>query len=327
MSADNYYLIRRHPDGGYTPVMGFASSEDIRPATSDDPSYPTVQEAMMSVADEYTEYGIDVEAGLENSAINPLKTPDKIAIAGDWHGNTAWAIRMISIAAESFHVDTLLHVGDFGFWPGHRDNEEYLDQVDTALADAGNMILLWIDGNHENHHALAALPLDEHGLRPIRPHIWHMPRGFRWTWLGKTWMGLGGAYSVDRKFRTPGRDWFPEEALTMTDVRHASEGGPVDVMITHDCPEGVDIPTLRKTAAEGWPATDINSSENNRHALRLVCDAVTPKLLFHGHYHECYRGDLDGDGYRTDIQGLNCDGAFTAWENLWVGSLWEMLND
>jgi hypothetical protein len=41
-----------------------------------------------------------------------------VAVAGDWHGNFDWIGRAIPAAARS-GAETLLHAGDFGFWPGH----------------------------------------------------------------------------------------------------------------------------------------------------------------------------------------------------------------
>jgi hypothetical protein len=61
----------------------------------------------------------------------------------------------------------------------------FLDGVERAAATAG--ISVWfIDGNHENFNLLYSLPLDADGQRPVRDHITHLPRGYRWTWAGRT---------------------------------------------------------------------------------------------------------------------------------------------
>lgn len=60
MSADNFYLIRKHPAGGFSPVMGFSSAEDYPKALDKHPSFPSVDEAVLSVIDEYVEYGVRV---------------------------------------------------------------------------------------------------------------------------------------------------------------------------------------------------------------------------------------------------------------------------
>lgn len=61
MSADNFYIIRNHPDGGFTPVHGFASDDEL-PAVNPErhKSFPTLDKAIDSVSDEYTEYGVRI---------------------------------------------------------------------------------------------------------------------------------------------------------------------------------------------------------------------------------------------------------------------------
>ncbi|WP_301123570.1 hypothetical protein [Mycolicibacterium fortuitum] len=131
--------------------------------------------------------------------------PGTVMIAGDWHGNTGWATALI-ISAGVRGIKVVVQLGDFGFWTPGRRSDDYLDGIETACARHG-VTVLWLDGNHECFDALYELPIDpETGLRQIRPHIFHLPRGLRWRWHGKTWMALGGAHSVDRPDRKPGRE-------------------------------------------------------------------------------------------------------------------------
>lgn len=62
MSADNFYLIRKHPVKGFSAVMGFASSDTDEgltvPKTA--PSFATIDQAIESVIDSYAEYGVQV---------------------------------------------------------------------------------------------------------------------------------------------------------------------------------------------------------------------------------------------------------------------------
>jgi hypothetical protein len=60
MSADNFYLIRVHPDGGFAAVMGFASENDMPEATSNLERFIELEDALVWAADEYTEYGVDI---------------------------------------------------------------------------------------------------------------------------------------------------------------------------------------------------------------------------------------------------------------------------
>lgn len=57
MSADNYFVVRPHPGGGFTPIMGFASDDRDRAPQMTDPSFATPEEALSAVLNEYAEYG------------------------------------------------------------------------------------------------------------------------------------------------------------------------------------------------------------------------------------------------------------------------------
>jgi hypothetical protein len=62
----------------------------------------------------------------------------------------------------------IVHLGDFGFWVRDPATRKYLFRVERSLAEL-DMLLLFVDGNHEDHDRLTALPLDPAtGLRPQR---------------------------------------------------------------------------------------------------------------------------------------------------------------
>ncbi|MBS4102773.1 metallophosphoesterase family protein [Tsukamurella paurometabola] len=227
--------------------------------------------------------------------------PTLVAVAGDWHGNTAWAIHVVHQAARC-GVNVIVQVGDFGLWPG-KWGTEYLDELNLALDDAG-VALLWVDGNHDDHDQLAKWPLAD-GVHRIREHITHLPRGYRWHWHGKVWLALGGAVSIDRADRIPTRTWWWGEVITEADAERCTAGGRADMMITHDAPAGVG-------ALDGWLgvngfrlAPELQAdADRSRELVRQVVDGVQPELLVHGHYHYRY-SDRVGP---TRIEGLNCDG-------------------
>jgi hypothetical protein len=167
---------------------------------------------------------------------NPVTAiPERIGVAGDWHGNTAWATRAVRKMARQLPAGPriIVHLGDFGIWPG-RDGRDYLTAVTGALA-AADAELWFVDGNHEDFSQLARLRPGPDGREPVTERIWHLPRGYRWRWHGRVWLALGGAVSVDRALRIPGVDWWPEEEITADQKRNVISGGYADVMLTHDC--------------------------------------------------------------------------------------------
>lgn len=229
--------------------------------------------------------------------------PEVIAVAGDWHGNTKWALHAINYAATQ-GANVILHTGDFGY----DFNQEFLDKI-TKHLKYHDMTLYFVDGNHEDFFYLYTFPIVEDGTRHITDRVFHLPRGFRWEWLGNTFMALGGAISPDKEGRVPYREWWPDEALSFADISHATRPGNVDIMITHDCPAGVDIPGIANNPY-GFPAKTLRDCEAHRDVLRGIVDEIQPKLLVHGHYHQYYRDVLYGGDYMTNIMGLHCDGSY-----------------
>ena len=223
----------------------------------------------------------------------------KIAFMGDLHGNHRYAQKAIHYAANN-GADVVIQVGDFGIWSPHNS---FVNSVNEA-ATRHNLQVFFVDGNHEDHPWLNAQPIREDGFRVLHDNVAHIPRGTIWTWDGVTFMGLGGAHSVDRQWRTPGVSWFPEETLT---YGQAFEAGTtphnIDIMVTHDCPTGVEIPGIEGNP-HGFPAEEIALAEKHRELLGYVVERLQPKILVHGHYHVSYSDMLD----RTIIRGLDCDG-------------------
>lgn len=226
----------------------------------------------------------------------------KVAIVGDLHGNTLFALQVLR-AAHAAKINDIYQVGDFGFlW--NPDQMSGLGKLSLQLELYGQQ-LFWVDGNHENFTMLNAYELDDMGRRPISKNIVYLPRGHRFDVDGKTWLALGGATSLDRPNRHEGIDWWPEEALTLGDAYRATEGGKVDVMLTHDCPDRVEIPNL----FDGWHKDELIRAEAHRQMMGVVVDTVEPKALFHGHFHQRYDWHrINKSSSVTKIVGLDCDG-------------------
>jgi hypothetical protein len=98
--------------------------------------------------------------------------------------------RIQSVGASG--VTTILHVGDFGLWPGN-SGKRYLQVIETTCARVG-VELLVTPGNHEDWARLTARWADpkrrdpESGARlplQLADHIQILPRGHRFT-IGRT---------------------------------------------------------------------------------------------------------------------------------------------
>lgn len=228
------------------------------------------------------------------------RTPARIAIAGDWHANTDYGVEAVLHAGRR-HADVIVHLGDFGY----NFTDPYLDGLESAL-EAQDLVLGFVEGNHENFDRLLARSVTQDGLRPLRERIVHLPRGLRWQWGTTRCLAVGGAYSIDRFLRTEHTSWWQQELITDADVRSVVAGGRADVMFCHDCPSGIAVPGMERDRY-GYPESALMASEDNRLRLREIVDGVRPRRLWHGHFHHRYQALLDGGSYRTVVDGLGRD--------------------
>lgn len=235
-----------------------------------------------------------------------MADPERVLVAGDWHGNTPWARGVIELLPKLLPDESprrIVHCGDFGIWPGPAGTR-YLDTIDQAL-DTVDGLLCFVDGNHEDHEQLRRLAAGRpRGARVrVRPGVWWLSRGHRWTWHHRMWLALGGATSVDRLARTPGRNWWPEEALTLPDIEFASRA-LAQVMVCHDAPSSV--PLKLPPAPDWW---ELEPARVHRKVLQAVVDDVQPGWLLHGHYHYAHDTTVRMGLRRVRVAGLAADGA------------------
>lgn len=223
----------------------------------------------------------------------------RILLVGDCHGNDVFFEKACRTAAAN-DCQTLISLGDWGYWPHYESGRGYIKWCSDKL-EQNDLLGYWLPGNHENWAQLIEL----YGTDPNRKHqmanrLWYLPRGYRWTWDGISFMAVGGAYSIDKAYRVYGQSWWPEETLTDADVVAASRAGDVDIMLTHDAPDGSTIPCLVGQDPERYP-----ESQRNRERLRQITDKVQPRMLVHGHYHQRYTDWVDGmlvEGLASDMQ-------------------------
>lgn len=92
-------------------------------------------------------------------------------------------------------------------------------------------------------------------------------------------MFIGGAFSIDRGWRTEGVDWWADEELSTTELQQLIDvavAARPRVIISHDCPESI-IPNLFPRA--------LPVKSRTQQALDVVLDLVKPELHIFGHWH------------------------------------------
>lgn len=243
-----------------------------------------------------------------------------IALAGDWHGNLRWAsARLMSLGERG--IATLLHVGDFGLWPGP-SGRTFLEGIDKVARRYGVTRIDVVPGNHDDwgrltdlfsrpeHHDATGAPLPVSVSEVVR----FLPRGYRWVESGRSFVALGGAPSLDYASRSPGETWWPEEMIEPADVKRTVAGGHADVMLTHDAPE---VPFTTPGVAEvlatnpmGWSDRALAYAKLGRDRVTEAFLGVAPRLLVHGHFHTSGETTvrLPGRDHDTRIWSLDSDG-------------------
>lgn len=215
----------------------------------------------------------------ENNEMN--QRPDELLVAGDWHGNTRWMEKVLRAAARSGHK-MIVHCGDLAvLWPAPNDNDKFTKVLRRRL-DEHDLTLLFVDGNHDVHPKLRALPVNEDGFGVITDRLLYAPRGHRWNLSGVRFGALGGAYSVDRHLRKQGRSWWLGEQTSEADVRRLGTGR-LDVLITHEVPAGIDVVS---EFSGGLPEFIEQEAYANRVLVRDAVRNTDPRLVFAAHWHQ-----------------------------------------
>ena len=137
----------------------------------------------------------------------------RIFITGDTHCDYDWKKLNTSCFPEQKELtkdDYVIIAGDFGGVWAQDKTDEYI----IKTYEKRNFTTLFVDGNHENHDALAQYPVEEwHGgkIHRISDTVIHLMRGQVFEIGGKTFFTMGGAESSDKIYRKEGVSWWARE--------------------------------------------------------------------------------------------------------------------
>jgi hypothetical protein len=221
-----------------------------------------------------------------------------IMVLGDVHGEFGRVSSLVNSCGNT-PPKILLQCGDFGYFP-RIDVERKKHKVKYPKLKEAK--LYFCDGNHENHWSLKELTNNE-----IFPNVFYMKRGSTLTLPdGRVVLFMGGAYSIDKKLRTMGYDWFPEEVISQKDVESIHGNMKVDIVISHTCPFAFDVPES--------PNFGDKINDPSRHALSLILRVCKPSLWYFGHWHFYRTGYTNGCRWTA----LNMAGRSNWWQYLEV---------
>lgn len=230
-----------------------------------------------------------------------LDTAQHTVVLGDTHGEGG-AVRSAIELATGAGIRVLLSVGDFGIGPWPGDKKSFTEVVGRWLIQH-DAYLLVTPGNHENYDRLDAAPRDDAGTIVLGERLRALPRGHRWTRGGVRFGSLGGAVSVDKMGRAEGKTWWPQERIAQADV-DALGDEPLDVLITHEVPQGV--PVVGQLEVDPYI---LSEADEGRQLILQAIDRTRPPRVFSGHWHQRVTHDLRrADGGMTRCEVLPQEG-------------------
>lgn len=203
-------------------------------------------------------------------------------VTGDIHGE--YDIGKLSSrkfdASSLTKEDYLIICGDFGLvWDNSEEDNWWLNWLERKP-----FTTLFIDGNHENHRLLNSMePIlwNKGYVHQIRPSVLHLMRGQVFDIRGTTFFTLGGADSIDKKYRKADVSWWAEEMPSSEEYRTADKNleknnFKVDYIITHTAPTSIVLQLI----------PEIKPPDHLTNFLDCIRDNVQYKHWYFGHFHE-----------------------------------------
>ena len=209
-----------------------------------------------------------------------MKEKNKVIMLGDVHGEFGkirWHLKNISDAY-------IIQVGDFGvgFYKENYYKTE-LTHLNERLENA-NCHLYAIRGNHDDP-AWFKETNNPFGLN----NITLLQDYSELNLLGKSILLVGGAISVDRRFRVSNKSWWlDEEFVLKLDNEFPYKDRQYDIVVTHTRP-GVCGAFKGFDNIEYWCDQDPdlkNDLIEESKSLDYLYEHTKPKYWYYGHFHE-----------------------------------------
>ena len=230
-----------------------------------------------------------------------------VYVTGDCHADfRKFSTDRFPDQKEMTRDDIVIICGDFGIWDNSNEEKYWLKWLNEKP-----FTTVFVDGNHENFDRLYGTEfqtVDFHGGRAhkIRPHIFHLMRGYMFTFDGKKFWCFGGASSHDiddgildaddfetpqafyaaikqgykygKQFRINHISWWEQELPSQEEMDFGMKtleenNFETDFIISHCCPQDV-------ASALGFHGSD---------RLTMYFNEVASRTKFNrwyfGHYH------------------------------------------
>ena len=183
----------------------------------------------------------------------------RVRLIGDVHGLISRYARLIEDVPYS------IQLGDMGF------RESYRQLGECGVDPTRHR---FVPGNHDEYPCLPVHALGDYGAAALA--------GFRFFYVR-------GALSVDRRWRTEGMTWWPQEELTAeqgSEVVSAYRRARPDIVLSHDCPTSVVSLFLTNPMK-------VDPSRTGD-MLQSLLDEHAPSLWVFAHHHRTHRCEVAG---------------------------------
>lgn len=197
----------------------------------------------------------------------------KLRLLSDTHGKVGSYFQFLE-QAEADEFDTF-QLGDFGF--SHQFNL-LQNKIESKNWKQTHRL---IKGNHCAYNMKTDWHLGDFGVLNYSVPTFY----------------VRGAFSIDKMYRTPGIDWFPEEELSFAEGELALEEYDTvkpKIMLTHECPYTISqmVGDPRILLDFGFDPTTFSTKTNR--LLEMMFNRHQPELWVFGHYHTAFDKTVDG---------------------------------
>jgi DNA repair exonuclease SbcCD nuclease subunit len=222
-----------------------------------------------------------------------MKDKNKIIIVGDVHG----AYPQLRYDISRSYTDAyIIQVGDFGFG-FHKPNyyKTELEDVSKTLAKT-NCHLYIIRGNHDDPSYFTETnnPFEFDNITVLADYS-------ELNLLGKSILLVGGAVSVDRRFRQEGKSWWSDEDFNLKlEDQFPYKDRQYDLVVTHTRP-GVCGAFKGFDNIKHWCDQDPdlkNDLIDESQQLDYLYERTKPKDWFYGHFHSSETTTYDNTKFR-----------------------------
>lgn len=207
----------------------------------------------------------------------------RLIFLGDIHGNFS----LIHQYVKRFDIKNanIIQVGDFGVGFKSLEKDKRNLELYHRILVKNNVFLYVIRGNHD-----------------YKPYFDNDPFGFTNIKLvsdyevlelsGQRILFIGGAISVDRKYRTEGYDWWPDEVFHL-DTKKLFNYRNIDIVVTHTAPDycppdngnGFGFISNMVKETDGLKEDLLFERYQMKQAFSILKDNNDIKFHYYGHFH------------------------------------------